>query len=102
MFRYQLHVQVRAGQWREYYSGYEKLEQLSRAKNLVPSQLWGVSFGPINQAVIVADYETMEAFDRDGKAFESDPDIMKVWRGMAEHQEGIPWGELWESAHQVA
>lgn len=102
MFRYQLHSQVRPGHWREFYRLYEEMEQLSRARNLVPSNLWLVSFGPINQAVQVADYETMEAFDQDGKAFESDPDIMKLWRDMGEHIEGIPSGELWESARQIA
>ena len=102
MFRHQLHVQVRVGQWRDHYSLYEKLDQLVRAKNLVPAQLWGVTLGKLNSAVLVTDYETIEAFDRNVKAFTNDPDLMSVWREMGKHVDGIPWDELWESASQVA
>jgi len=102
MFRHQLHAQVRIGHWRDFYSLYEKLDQLARAKNLVPTQLWAVSFGQLNSAVLVTDYETIEAYDRDTKAFTNDSDLMNLWREMGKHTDGIPWDELWESAYQVA
>ena len=102
MVRHQLHIQVGVGQWRDHYSLYEKLDQLVRAKNLVPAQLWGVTLGKLNSAVLVTDYETIEAFDRNVKAFTNDPDLMSVWREMGKHVDGIPWDELWESASQIA
>jgi hypothetical protein len=102
MFRLQRHMQVRVGQWRDYYSLYEKLEQSPVAKNLVPTQLWISTVGKINSAVVVTDYETIEAFGRDTKAFTNDPDLMNLWREMGKHVDGIPWDELWESASQIA
>jgi hypothetical protein len=102
MFRHQLHAQVRIGQYRDYYTLYEKLDQILRAKKLVPAQLWAVSLGPLNSAVLVTDYESIEAYDRNLKAFVNDPDVMSVWREMGKHVDGIPWDELWESAFQIA
>ena len=102
MFRHQLHAQVRIGEWRDWYSLYEKLDQLVRAKSLVPSQLWSVQLGPINGAVVVTDYDTIDAYDRNVKAFTNDPDCMNLWRQMGKHVDGIPWDELWESAYQIA
>jgi hypothetical protein len=102
MFRHQLHLQGRVGQWRDLYSEYEKLERLVVAKNLVPTQLWAVRLGKNNSAVLVTDYETIEAYDQNTKAFTSDPELMNVWREMHKHVDGIPWDELWESAAQIA
>lgn len=73
-----------------------------RAKNLVPSQLWAVTLGPLNDAVLVTDYESIEAYDRNLEASTKDADLMSVWREMGKHVEGIPWDELWESAYQIA
>ena len=102
MFRHQTHVQVRVGQWRDFFSLYEKLEQLVVAKNLVPTQLWAVTLGKINSGILVTDYETIEAYGRISKAFTNDPDVMNVWREIYKHVDGIPWDELWESASQIA
>jgi hypothetical protein len=102
MFRHQTHLQVRVGQWRDFFSLYEKLAQLLVAKNLVPTQLWGVTLGKINSAVLVTDYESIVAYDRNTKAFTNDADVMTVWREMSKHVEPTPWDELWESASQIA
>jgi len=102
MFRHQTHIQVGVGQWRDFFSLYEKLEQLVVAKNLVPTQLWAVTLGKINSAVLVTDYETILGYDQNTTAFTNDPDVMNVWREMGKYIDGIPWDELWESASQIA
>ena len=102
MVRHQTHVQVGVGQWRDFFSLYEKLAQLVVAENLVPTQLWAVKLGKINSAVLVTEHATIEAYDRNYKAFTSDADVMNVWREMGKHLDGIPWDELWESASQIA
>ena len=58
--------------------------------------------GNINSAILATDYETMEAYNQNTKAFTNDPDVMYVWREMGKHLDGIPWDELWESASQIA
>ncbi len=102
MIRHQFHAQVRVQHWREFYSLYEKLEELRRAKDLAPSQLWSPTVGQVNSALLITDYETIEAFDRQSKAFLNDPDLMRLWREMGGHVEGNSWDELWESAFQIA
>ena len=102
MVRHQTHIQVGVGQWRDFFSLYEKLAQLVVAKKLVPTQLWAVKLGKINSAVLVTDYATIEAYDQNYKAFTNDQDVMNVWREMGKHADGIPWDELWESASQIA
>ena len=102
MVRHQTHLQVRGGQWRDFFNLYEKLEQLVVAKNLVPTQLWAVTLGQNNSAVLVTDYETIGAYDQNTKAFMNDPDVMNVWREIYKHVDGIPWDELWEFASQIA
>ena len=62
----------------------------------------GCWVGNINSAILVTDYETMEAYNQNTKAFTNDPDVMNVWREMGKHVDGIPWDELWESASQIA
>ena len=102
MFRHQLHSQVRVGHWRDYYSLYEKLDKLVRAKKLVPAQLWTVTFGQLNSSLLITDYETIAAYDRNVKTFLKDPELMTVWRDMGKLVDGIPWDEMWESASQIA
>ena len=102
MVRHQLHAQVRIGQYRDFYNLYEKLDKLVRAKKLVPTQLWGVTVGPLNSAVLVTDYDSIEGYDANLKAYQNDADLMNVWREMGKHVDGVPWDELWESAYQIA
>ena len=52
MIRHQFHAQVRIQHWREFYSLYEKLEELRRAKDLAPSQLWSPTVGQVNSALL--------------------------------------------------
>ena len=46
MYRYQTHVQVQNGHWREFRALLKELNATMGAKGLVPFQVWESSFGP--------------------------------------------------------
>ena len=102
MFRHQFHAQVKLGRFRDFHATFEELNSVVRAKNLAPPQMWTRSFGKINTVVIVRDYDTIEAYDTDNRAFLADPDLMNPWRQLSQLVDGTPWDELWETAFQIA
>ena len=102
MFRHQLHVQVRTGEFREFFRLFQRLDTLVRTRKLSPAQLWTPSFGPVNAAVFVTDFESYEAYSQNDEAFHEDAEVMDLWREMMALLDGIPWDELWEVAMQVA
>ena len=102
MVRQEIHNQVRIGEFREFYKLFQQLNEAVRNKKLTPSQLWTSYTGTVNRAVIVTDYETIEALDREGTQFQTDPDCMTLWRDMGKHLAEIPSSEIWESAYEIA
>ncbi len=95
MYRYQTHAQVQLAHWRDFQVLLEELNGALRAKGLVPFQLWEAAFGRHNEALMVADYESLEAYEREHDAMHAAVACMDVWRQMATHVDGIPWADLW-------
>jgi hypothetical protein len=95
VYRYQFHVQVQMGHWREFRALLDELNAALRAKELVPFQLWEASFGRFNEALMVADYESLEAYEREHDGLHADPACMKLWREMASHTDGVIWTDMW-------
>jgi hypothetical protein len=95
MYRYQFHAQVQMAHWRDFQALLEELNVALRAKGLVPFQLWEAAFGRFNEALMVADYETLEAYEREHVALHADPACMRLWRAMGKHTAGTPWTDLW-------
>ena len=95
MYRYQFHIQVRMGQWREFQALAEQLNAAMTAKGLVPLELWQASFGRFNDTLMVAEYESLEAYEREYFALHRDPACMDLWRAIGEHADGTPWTDMW-------
>jgi hypothetical protein len=102
MFLDMTYVDVRIGQYREFYELWEKLDQTIRAKNLKPSQLLVATTGLYNACVVMTEYETIEAWHGEGDTFQSDADCMSIWREMGKYLEARPRVELWETSAQIA
>jgi NIPSNAP protein len=86
---------VQNGHWREFHALLEELNATLRAKGLLPLQVWESSFGTWNGALLVVDYESLAAYEREHDAMHADPACMSLWRDMAPHFDGIPWTDLW-------
>lgn len=95
MYRYQIHVEVRMGHWRDFKALVDQLNETLTANRLVPFQLWQSSFGRFNDTLMVAEYDSLGAYEREYFALHADATNMDLWRAMAEHTNGTPWTDLW-------
>ncbi len=95
MYRYQFHVQVKLGEWREFMVLLDRLNEAMGAKDLVPFQLWEAAFGRFDEALLVADDDSLEHYEGEHDALHSDVGCMTTWREMCAHMDGIPWTDLW-------
>jgi hypothetical protein len=95
MYRYQFHLQVRVGEWRDFQALVEELNAALRAKGLVSFQLWEAAFGRFDDALMVADYGSMEGYEREHFALHSDAACMDLWRQIGQHTDAAPWTDLW-------
>ncbi len=102
MYRYQFHVQVRMGHWREFRALLDELNAALAAKGLVPLQPWEAAFGRFNEFLMTAEYESLDAYAREHLAMHTDDACMDLWRKMYDHLEGIPWTDLWSSPSKPA
>jgi hypothetical protein len=44
---------------------------------------------------MVADYESLEAYEREHFALHADAECMELWREMGKHTDGTTWTDLW-------
>jgi hypothetical protein len=95
VYRYQTHVQVQPGHWREFHALLKELNGTLQTMGLVPFEVWEASFGAFNAALLVADYDSLAAYERAHDAMHADPACMQLRRQMTPHFDGIPWTDLW-------
>ena len=95
MYRYQTHVQVKLAQWREFHSRLKQLNELLEAMGLVQFQLWESKFGRFDAALLIADYESLAAFERENDSMHADPGCMAMWREMLGFVDEPPWTDVW-------
>ena len=95
MYRYQIHAQVQMAHSRDFQVLLDQLNAALRAKSLVPFQLWEAAFGRFNEALMVAEYESLKAYEREHLALHADAACMNLRREMGTHMDGIPWTHLW-------
>ena len=95
MYRYQFHLQVRMGHWRDFKGLVDDLNAALQAKGLVPFQLWEAAFGRLNDALMVAEYGSLDAYEREHLAFHADAACMDLWRAIGQHTDATPWTDLW-------
>jgi hypothetical protein len=101
MYRYQFHLLVRMGHWRDFQVLVDQLNAALQVKGLVPFQLWEAAFGRLNDALMVAEYGSLEAYEREHFAFHTDAACMDLWREIGQHTDGTPWTDLWWRASEA-
>jgi hypothetical protein len=95
VYRYQTHVQVKLAQWREFHARLKQLNALMEAKGLVPFQAWESKFDKFDAFLLIADYESLAAFERENDAMHADPACMAMWREMLAFVDEPPRTEMW-------
>jgi NIPSNAP len=103
MYRYRIHVQVRYGRFKEHLEVCERLNELARSRGWTESTFWVPTVGTGNEVIIETDYPDLATFQREGDAFSSDPEAMKLLRSTSELiVEGSARSELLETAPALA
>jgi len=95
VYRYQFHHQVQMGHFRDFRSLVGKLNAALQDKGLVPFEIWEVAFGRPNDALMVAEYDSLAAYEREHDAMHADATCMNLWREIAAHTDGATWTDLW-------
>ena len=95
MYRYQIHAQVQMAHFRDFKALLDEVNAAVRAKGLVPFQLWEATFGRFNDFLMVAEYDTLEAYEREQHALHADAVYMNLMREITTHTDGVPWTDLW-------
>jgi hypothetical protein len=103
MYRARFTVQVKYGHFAEYLKIAEQLNEIAKARGWTQSTFWTAAFGKANEFIVETEYPDMATLQREGDAFQSDAEVMKLFRSTVEHVvEGSGRGELLQTAPQLA
>jgi hypothetical protein len=92
-------VTVRYGKFREYHSAMQHLNEICRERGWVQGRLLVPMAGVDNEYIMQHDYDSLANYEREGEAFYSDPEAMKVFRDAAAFViEGTSRSEILQSA----
>lgn len=102
MYRHQYRCQVLYGHFRQFVEISQEISALERARGWAVSTIWTPTVGTANEAVIIAEYPTLEAFERERKERYADGEYMKLARRSAELMaQGTFHDELLEEAPEL-
>ena len=103
MIRARFIVQVRYGHFAEYLRVGEQLNEIARARGWAESTFWSPAVGTANEFIAETDYPDLATFEREGDAFQSDAEVMKLVRSSAGLVvQGSARSELLQTAPQLA
>jgi len=83
MYRHRAYAQVIYGHFNEFLKATEELNAIARKKGWPESTIWTPVVGTGNEAVLETDYPDLASFERINRAFQSDSESMKIYRGTA-------------------
>lgn len=103
MYRARFTVQVKYGHFAEYLKIAQQLNELSKARGWTESTFWTPAVGKANEFILETEYPDMATLEREGDAFQSDAEAMKLVRNTTELVvEGSGRSELLQTAPQLA
>ena len=83
MYRHRVYQQVIYGHFNEFLKATEELNAIARKKGWPESTIWTPVVGTGNDVVLEEDYPDLATFEKVNRAFQADPESMKVFRGTA-------------------
>jgi len=83
MYRYRAYQQVLYGHFNEFLKAWEELGAISRKRAWPEPSVWVPTVGTGNEVIIEIDFRDLAAFQRHSEAFQSDAEVMKLYRGTA-------------------
>ncbi|TMC68249.1 MAG: hypothetical protein E6J13_15020 [Chloroflexi bacterium] len=83
MYRHRAYQQIIYGHFNEFIKANDELNAIARKKGWPEATLWTPVVGTGNDAVLETDYADLASFEKVNRAFQSDAESMKVYRGTA-------------------
>ena len=83
MYRHRVYQQVIYGHFNEFLKATEELNAIARKKGWPESTIWTPVVGTGNDVVLEEEYPDLATFEKVIRAFQADPESMKVFRGTA-------------------
>jgi len=83
MYRHRFHQQVVYGHFNEFLKANDELNAIARKKGWPESKIWTPVVGTGNDAVLETEYPDLATFEKVNRAFQADPESMKIFRGTA-------------------
>ena len=94
---------IKYGHFREALEVLTELNRVCGEKGMESSTFWGPLAGINNEIIIETEYESLADFERANATFYADPDVMSLWRSIAQYViEGSGRSELIETAPSLA
>ena len=84
MYQHQYRCQVLYGHFRQFLEISQEISALEAARGWAVSTLWATTVGAGNEAVIIAQYPSLDAFERERRQRYADAAFMKLARRAAE------------------
>jgi hypothetical protein len=102
MVRARFIVQVRYGHFAKYLKVGEQLNEIARDRGWAESTFWVSTVGLANEFIAETEYPDLATFEREGEAFQSDAEVMKLVRSSADLVvQGTGRSELLQAAPQL-
>jgi hypothetical protein len=83
MYRYRAYAQVIYGHFNDVLKVYQELNAISRKRGWPEWTVWTPVIGTANEIVVEQEFTDLASFERANKAFQSDTEAMRVFRGAA-------------------
>ncbi len=102
MYRHHYRCEVRYGHFREFVQISEEIAALERDRGWAVSSIWTPTVGAANEAVIIAEYASLAAFEEERQARYGDAEYMRLARRAEDLMvQGSFRDELLEEAPQL-
>ena len=80
MYRHHYRCEVRYGQFRQFVDLSRQISALEAARGWAVSTIWTPVVGIANEVIVIAEYATLDAFEREREARRADADYLKLSR----------------------
>ncbi len=80
MYRHHYRCEVHYGQFRQFVNLSREISALERARGWAVSTIWTPTVGVANEVIVIAEYPSLAAFERERAARRADSDYLKLSR----------------------
>ena len=99
MLRYIFHAQIKKGEFRQFFAAFQKWDAIRRERGDAATRLFSPFVGRVNSVMLMADFDSLTAYQAESDRLADDPEVMAARREMTEAVDPAVGAhdELWEA-----